>query len=342
MRKLVWVKADGKGSWDERKKMVTTALESGADAVLVNEGEEDTVRKLGKIQVISDGKSADMSLGADVQYKQITSKAEEEEAVKLGSKSAYLIINSTDWKIIPLENLIASLQNKCKIIVEVTGVEEARTALETMEVGADGVLVNAGFGELKKIRSMVEDLNSEKLDLVTVTIKGLKPVGMGDRVCIDTASMLEVGEGMLVGSQSNAMLLVHSESIETEYVSSRPFRVNAGAVHAYIRLPDNKTKYLSEIKAGSEVLAVDYEGNTRKVIVGRSKVEKRPLMLVEAELDGRNISTLLQNAETILLVKESGEPVSISKIKAGDKVLAYVEDAGRHFGMRIEESITEK
>ena len=70
--------------------------------------------------------------------------------------------------------------------------------------------------------------------------------------------------------------------MESEYVASRPFRVNAGPVHAYVMTPGNKTKYLSELETGDEVLTVDQEGTTKIAIVGRVKIEKRPLMLVEA------------------------------------------------------------
>ncbi|MBD3262327.1 MAG: 3-dehydroquinate synthase II, partial [Candidatus Altiarchaeales archaeon] len=148
--------------------------------------------------------------------------------------------------------------------------------------------------------------------------------------------------GMLVGSQSNALFLVHSETIETEYVAARPFRVNAGPVHAYTRMPDGKTKYLSELSSGEDILAVDKDGTSRSLVVGRLKIERRPLMLVEAEYEGKTVKTLLQNAETILLVNEEGDPVSISKLGEGDKVLAYLEDVGRHFGMKVEETINER
>jgi 3-dehydroquinate synthase II len=165
---------------------------------------------------------------------------------------------------------------------------------------------------------------------------------MGDRVCIDACSMFSVGEGMLVGSQSSGLFLVHSESVETPYVAPRPFRVNAGPVHAYTRLPDGRTKYLSELSAGDEVLAVDHLGDTQRMIIGRAKIEKRPLILIEAESDGIKLSTILQNAETIRLVKPDGEPLSVAVLKPGDKVLVHIESGGRHFGMKIKETIKEK
>jgi 3-dehydroquinate synthase II len=343
MKKLVWVRADGGKPWESRKKLVTTALESGADAVLVNAGEEEKVRTLGRITVVSEGKNADLVIGKDIFAKQIHSKDDEQEIVREGGRRSFVVVDARDWKIIPLENIIAGLQGaRAKIIVEVAGEDEAKTALTTLEVGSDGVLISGNPGVIRKTVAVVEELTSQKLKLTPVKITGIKSVGMGDRVCVDTASMLSVGEGMLVGSASNALFLVHSESIETEYVASRPFRVNAGAVHAYTLLPNGKTTYLSELSAGDEVLAVDFKGKTRKVILGRSKIEKRPLLLVEAQAGGAKITTLLQNAETILLTKKSGKPISVAKLAKGDEVLAYLEEGGRHFGMRVKESIKEK
>ena len=147
---------------------------------------------------------------------------------------------------------------------------------------------------------------------------------------------------MLVGSYSKSLFLVHSESLESEYVASRPFRVNAGPVQAYVMGPNNKTRYLSELETGDEVLVVDKEGKTRPVVVGRIKIEKRPLILVEAEYDGVKIKTLLQNAETIRLVNDLGEAVSVSDLKVGDKLKVFIDDNARHFGMAIDETIIEK
>ena len=60
--------------------------------------------------------------------------------------------------------------------------------------------------------------------LVPFTVTKIQPVGMGDRVCVDTCSMLADGDGMLMGNTSSAMLLVHAETLENPYVAPRPFR----------------------------------------------------------------------------------------------------------------------
>ena len=135
--------------------------------------------------------------------------------------------------------------------------------------------------------------------------------------------------------------MVHAESEESPYVAARPFRVNAGAVHAYV-LTGNKTRYLSELSSGEEVMVVNEQVRPRKAVVGRVKIERRPLMLVEAEVNGNKLKTILQNAETIKLVKKDGNPISITELKEGDEVLVHYEDAARHFGIRIDETIVEK
>ena len=49
-------------------------------------------------------------------------------------------------------------------------------------------------------------------------------------MCVDLASLLVPGEGLLVGSFARALFLVHSECSKSAYINSRPFRVNAGPV----------------------------------------------------------------------------------------------------------------
>jgi len=329
--KKVWINAV---PWN--KEIVTTALESGADCILVPSGYSSQVKSLGIIKTIAD--DGDLRLGVDVVQLEIKSKKDEEEALKV-SKSKILIIRAEDWKIIPLENLIAQTEG---LIAEVKNAEEARTALQILERGVDGILLNTtDLNEIKKTAQLVKS-DSESLKLEVGKITKIKPLTMGDRVCVDTCTNMAPGQGMLVGNSSSAMFLVHSESIETPYVAPRPFRVNAGAVHAYILVGGGKTKYLSELEVGDEVLIVDYKGKVQTAAVGRSKIEKRPLMLVEAKVKKKKVSLVLQNAETIRLTSPDGQPISIVTLKNNSEVLVYLEEGGRHFGHKVKETITEK
>jgi 3-dehydroquinate synthase II len=329
--KKVWVKAD---PWN--KKIITTALEGGADAVVVPEKCSAKVKELGLITTVApDG---DLKLGRDVLEQTIASKADEEAVVRLAAK-AKVIVRTTDWTVIPLENLVAQAEN---LVAEVHSAEEARTALGILEKGVETVLINTpDLAEIKKTLALVKQ-SGEILALSVAKVKEVRPLGMGDRVCVDTCTNMGLGEGMLVGNSSAALFLIHAESVENPYVATRPFRVNAGPVHAYTRVPGGKTRYLSELAAGDEVLIVDWQGRTQVAAVGRTKVEKRPLMLITAEAEGRSIATVVQNAETIRLTSPQGKAVSVVKLKAGDEVMVALEKAGRHFGMKVDETITEK
>lgn len=319
------------------KRIVTTSIESGADALVANDEDVEKIKQLSVVDVIAN--NGDIKLGKDLIEIEISNRDEELKAMELVKKSK-VIAKIKDWKIIPLEDLIAS--NPENVYCYVKNADEAKIALTIMEKGVAGiVLKTTDMNEIKRVAKVIKE-SSEKLELVKVKITETKALGMADRVCIDTCSNMKEGEGMLIGDSSSAMFLVHSESIETPYCAPRPFRVNAGAVHAYVKVLDGKTKYLADLGAGDEMLVVDKDGNTWQTNLGRAKVEKRPMMLVKGECEGKVVSLVMQNAETIRLTGVDGKAVSIVGLKKGDEVLGYVEEAGRHFGMKIEETIVEK
>lgn len=329
--KKIWVQAD---PWN--KNMVTRALECGADAVIVPKGYTPKVKKLGVIPTISE--DGDIKLGEDVLILNVRGKEDEEKAAVL-PRDKQLILRMIDWTIIPLENLIAQ---RSGLFVEVTDSAMAKTAVQILEKGVDGVVLHTH--DLNEVRKTVDVIHGflPKLEMEAAKIVETKLLGMGDRVCIDTCSQMTQGQGMLIGNASDAFFLVQSESEDNPYVAARPFRVNAGPVHAYILNPEGKTQYLSELGTGDDVMVVDHEGNTQIANIGRCKIERRPLMLVTAEVDGRRITTILQNAETIRLVRRGGKSVSVASLKPGAEVLVHREAGGRHFGMKIEETLKEK
>jgi 3-dehydroquinate synthase II len=263
------------------------------------------------------------------------------EAAELGA--SYLIISCGNWRVIPLENLIARIKGKSKLITEVTTAEEAKVALETLELGTDGVLLKTSDpDEILRTVAIVKP-EALKLEMAIAKIVSTKPISTGARVCVDTCELMKHGEGMLVGSQSAGLFLVEAEVNENPYVASRPFRVNAGPLSMYTLGTLQTTRYLSELKAGDEVTIVNREGKTRKSNVGRIKIEIRPLILVEAQVEGKIMKTILQNAETIRLVTpKASKPVT--ELKPGDEVILHLAaKGGRHFGISVpEETVIEK
>ncbi len=331
MGKQVWVKII---PWS--MEVAQAAMESGVDALWVEPGVGPQVKKMGLIPTVAE--DGDYVLGRDVVEKEVVEKKDEEEIVNL-SFSKKVVVKGKDWTIIPLENLLSRAGN---IFVEITELQDGQTAFSILEKGVDGVVLNQS--DPQKVRQIIRQLKAEneRFELWPARVKSIEPLGLGDRVCVDTCSAMVPGEGMLVGNSSQALFLVHSESLENPFVNPRPFRVNAGPVHAYIRLANGQTKYLAEVRAGDQVLVVNSEGKSYPAVVGRAKVERRPLVLVEAEENGQIISAILQNAETIRLTQPGGQAISLVDLKEGSEVLVYREGAARHFGVRIDETICER
>ena len=337
--------------------MLKACKQNEVNGVIVNQQGLTLAKKSG-LTVYSESDLADVHIVNDVQgvktakttgqtsamILQIESKDDMEEAVAAARAGASsLIVDTSDWRIIPLENLIAELRGTgTKIYTKISTVEEIPTMFGVLERGVDGVVLAARVeGEIKRAKDQLISLGS--LDVVIAQVEDVRDVGMGDRACVDTGSILRLGEGMLVGSAANFLFLVHNESVGSEFTSPRPFRVNAGGIHSYILLPNGRTKYLSELECGSSVLIADWKGHTNAAVVGRIKIERRPLKLVKARHGEQSGAILVQDAETIRFVTKSGHPLAVTKLKKGDEIMVRAgKGAARHFGIEVDEFILEK
>jgi 3-dehydroquinate synthase II len=291
----------------------------------------------------------------------IESRDDVDAAISLLAKGGTVLLETPDWTIIPLEDLVAARHGEGMagtVLAVVSEVAEAQVALGALEHGVDGVALRpsaaSGMRELVAgVRALAA--GDAQLDLSVGTVVRVQELGLGDRACVDTVDILRDGEGLLVGSSSSGFLLVHGETIENPYAAVRPFRVNAGAVHSYVMVPGGRTNYLSETVAGIRVLLVDRDGSCRPSHVGRLKIERRPLVLVEVEASGRQFNAILQNAETVRLVTPAGH-ATVSGLEVGQKVCIYLpapsspegdesngaeRATGRHFGRAVPERILE-
>jgi 3-dehydroquinate synthase II len=340
------------------------AFRGDADAQVIGEGVDEAELEPADVYVVGKGGegdgtvelpsdfsgSADLTTlrrdGAGAAFVRIRGEEYEAFAEAAAADADYTLVVGEDWRIIPLENLIARIGAETTLVAGVESAAEARTAFETLEQGADGVLLDSDDpDEIRATVSVRDAADRERLDLAWGTVTAVERVGSADRVCVDTGSLMGDDEGMLVGSMSRGLVFVHAETADSPYVASRPFRVNAGAVHAYVRVPDGGTKYLAELRSGDEVLVADTEGRTREAVVGRVKIETRPMFRVELEVetdDGVDrVETLLQNAETIKVATDEGRR-AVTDLAAGDELRLLYEPTARHFGEAVEESIIEK
>ncbi len=275
---------------------------------------------------------------------EVLSNADIEDILSAAKKGLdFVIVEVKDWKIIPLENIIAKLHKiNTKIFAVANTPKEVRKMFSILDVGVDGVIFSAS--SINKVREAMAHLGGKSFEMQPAKIIDIKPVGDGERVCVDTASILRSGEGMLIGNRSNFLFLVHNESVGSSFTSPRPFRVNAGAVHCYTLSPDGTTSYLSEVETGTEVLIFNSKGEARRATVGRSKIERRPMLMIKAKAGDEIGGIIAQDAETIRFIRPSGKLVSVTHLKKGDTVMVHAKPAaGRHFGMEVSnEYILEK
>ncbi|CAN6574814.1 unnamed protein product [Malus baccata var. baccata] len=351
--KRVWV-------WTESKQVMTAAVERGWNTFVFPSQSRELADEWSSIALIDtlfieegailDGENRRVATMLEVANPKELELLQPEKA--LGEN---VVVDLLDWQVIPAENIVAAFQGSGKTVFAVSKTAlEAQVFFEALEHGLGGVVLK--IEEVKAVLDLKDyfdrrDEVSNILSLTKAVVTRVQVAGMGDRVCVDLCSLMRPGEGLLVGSFARGLFLVHSECLESNYIASRPFRVNAGPVHAYVAVPGGKTSYLSELKAGKEVILVDQKGHQRTAIVGRVKIETRPLILVEAKRDSDDqtfYSILVQNAETVALVCPSKESelqktaIPVTSLKVGDEILVRLQGGARHTGIEIQEFIVEK
>jgi len=268
----------------------------------------------------------------------------------------WLLLDLPDWKMIPLENLVSSAQGTpTKIAALIQKPVDVQGAAHALQIGVDAVVVPAReemieaaliakSQRLENQELIAEGYVSAQEELSEVQIIGIESAGVGDRVCVDMVSFLNPGEGLMVGSSSSSMVLVHAENIDSQYVPQRPFRVNAGGLHAYTVLNDGRTAYLSELKAGDEVRIFSADGTTRGAMIGRLKIETRPLILLKwVDENNNQYQTFLQQAETVRLLSSSGgKAIAITEAIVGDRIFSRLDRGARHIGDKVTADIEER
>src|SRR3990172_1789095 len=198
MDRLVWVGAFPSKDREDVRSVVAAALEAGFDEIVLERPDVD-LQRLGRFSpiLLKDGRFRfdDEEIGRLATIRE----GKDERAVRaLRGSTKHVVVRTEDWKIIPLENLIAHFQGSgTRLLVETHDAAEAKLFFETMEVGVDGILLTpASPNEVRAVRAIL-DAQATALPLVRGKGTGIRPLGLGGRVCIDTCSLLRMGEGML-------------------------------------------------------------------------------------------------------------------------------------------------
>lgn len=278
----------------------------------------------------------------------IDSAEAQAKARSLAGSVEWILLTFEDWSMIPIENVIAATESTpTKVAAQIMKPVEAQGAGFALDIGVDALLCKEDCLEsaliVKSVRlekSTSKESpnvdNEQHVDLSLMTVTDIQEGHSGDRVCVDLLSMLDEGEGMLVGSTAKAFVLIHGETVASKYVPIRPFRVNAGSVDAYTYMADGTTKYLSELTSGDEVLITRNDGTLRTASIGRMKIETRPFILLRFKDENANEGhVFIQQAETVRLVLETGKACSVTDLTVGDRVIGHSSTSTRHVGQSI-------
>jgi 3-amino-4-hydroxybenzoic acid synthase len=254
-------------------------------------------------------------------------------------RDPYTVLHFRDPTNIPMEIVLAAADGSAgSIITAVAGIEDAAVHLSVLERGPDGVmLAPSAPGEATALSDLVR-YRTPDLDLVTLTVTAVTHAGTGERACVDTCTYLRQDEGILVGSRAKGMVLCVSETHPLPYMPTRPFRVNAGALMSYTLADHEHTRYLSELEAGSTVLAVGADGRTRRVTVGRIKIETRPLLSIEAVAPGgERVNLIVQDDWHVRVLGPGATVLNSTTLRPGDEILGHLPGRERHVGYPIDE-----
>lgn len=366
--KLCWL--DVRGGGDAVDAMIEEAVHQRIDGVVASDpavlaGLPPTVRKIllpGTAAIPDDlarvdlvvvdpqvhGRTAELAArhpGPEFgRYVEIVDAATLDEACTAAASEAWSVLSFRDPTKIPLEIVLAAASGAAGTIVTIAADPvEAEIIFGVLERGSDGVMMAPSkVGDATDLRAAAEDQTAD-LALVELRVTGIRHVGMGERACVDTCTYLGKDEGILVGSHSKGMILCVSETHPLPYMPTRPFRVNAGAIMSYTLAGTARTQYLSELVAGSQVLAVDVKGRTRAVTVGRVKIETRPLLAVDAVgPDGTAVNLILQDDWHVRVLGPGGTVLNSTELQAGDVVLGHLPTEDRHVGYPIDEFCREQ
>jgi len=286
----------------------------------------------------------------------ITSKQEQDKALSFVGLVDWILLSGEDWTMIPFENLVAACQHShTKIAAFIDQPQQANGAAFALQTGVDALIV-APFNELieaaliaKSIRFEHDDSLKSKeeikqdIHIQEFYLKSVESGGVGERYCLDFTTLFNHHEGVFIGSSAKSMVLIKAETAPSDFVPSRPFRVNAGSPHSYIHMFDGAMKYLSELTSGDIVAIVATNGQTRPGTIGRIKIERRPLLHIKFH-DGKNNEghIFIQQAETVRLFANDGKPISATHLKITDKVLGKTSQHGTHIGNIVLSDVEEK
>ncbi len=139
-----------------------------------------------------------------------------------GSEAVVLAaVSDGCWQIIPAENMVAAFaRTRTRLLFRANSADDAGVLLGALETGVDGVvLATDDAAEVAQLHSALRPPRRVPELLPAVVTRVVGSVGLGDRACVDTASVLSPSEGLLLSSFASGFFLVVSEANETDFIA---------------------------------------------------------------------------------------------------------------------------
>jgi 3-dehydroquinate synthase II len=81
----------------------------------------------------------------------------------------------------------------------------------------------------------------------------------------------------------------------------------------------------------------------RSATIGRLKIEIRPMLMLNwVDENDKEGSMFLQQAETVRVIGQDSQPLSITELKKGDVILGWCQKGARHIGVSISSNVSER
>ena len=139
--KKIFVRADLPADREDRKDLVTNGLEAGIVSYILRKGDE-SFEDLGKMEDVIYFENG-QPVSDDVMFSSIDTPEAQDKVLSMVGKKKTIIVETGDWTIIPLENMIAKFRSAgTRVMAVASKKEEAELYLTTMEKGVDGIVID--------------------------------------------------------------------------------------------------------------------------------------------------------------------------------------------------------
>ena len=142
---VIWVRLGAFTDKEDRVEAATSAIETGADALVIPEGTHGEFESLARVRLVEERGDELVEGGETVgRIIEIGSAEDVARATEALAREGVVLLVTQDWTVIPLEDLVAAQRGEGlpgMLLAQIGSVEDANLAMGALEHGVDGVVV---------------------------------------------------------------------------------------------------------------------------------------------------------------------------------------------------------